>query len=55
MLWVYYMTEIRVNEGTALYWNNVDLIKKRLIVHHMLIIKNRNEWKRNSYTQQYQE
>lgn len=24
-------------------------------VHHMLIIKNRNEWKRNSYTQQYQE
>ena len=55
MLWVYYMTGIRVNEGTALYWNNVDLIKKRLIVHHMLIIKNRNEWKRNSYTQQYQE
>lgn len=50
MLWVYYMTGIRVNEGTALYWNNVDLIKKRLIVHHMLIIKNRNEWKRNSYT-----
>lgn len=50
MLWVYYMTGIRVNEGTALYWNNVDLIKKRLIVHHMLIIKNKNDWKRNSYT-----
>jgi len=50
MLWVYYMTGIRVNEGTALYWNNVDLIKKRLIVHHMLIIKNRTDWKRNSYT-----
>lgn len=50
MLWVYYMTGIRVNEGTALYWNNVDLVKKRLIVHHMLIIKNREEWKRNSYT-----
>ncbi|ADL52643.1 tyrosine-type recombinase/integrase [Clostridium cellulovorans] len=50
MLWVYYMTGIRVNEGTALYWNNVDFIKKRLSVHHMLIIKNRADWKRNSYT-----
>lgn len=50
MLWAYYMTGIRVNEGTALYWNNVDLIKKRLIIHHMLIIKNRTDWKRNSYT-----
>lgn len=50
MLWVYYMTGIRVNEGTALYWNNVDLVKKRLIVHHMLILKNREDWKRNSYT-----
>lgn len=50
MLWVYFMTGVRVNEGTALYWNNVDLIKKRLTVHHMLIIKNRTEWKRNSYT-----
>lgn len=50
MLWVYYMTGIRVNEGTALYWNNVDLIKKRLVVHHMLIVKSRTDWKRNSYT-----
>ncbi|MDU5210547.1 MAG: tyrosine-type recombinase/integrase [Clostridium sp.] len=50
MLWVYYMTGIRVNEGTALYWNNVDLTKKRLTIHHMLIIKNKTEWKRNSYT-----
>lgn len=50
MLWVYYMTGIRVNEGTALYWNNVDFVKKRLIVHHMLIVKNKKEWKRNSYT-----
>ena len=50
MLWVYYMTGIRVNEGTALYWNNVYLTKKRLTIHHMLIIKNKTEWKRNSYT-----
>jgi integrase len=50
MLWVYYMTGVRVNEGTALYWNNVDFVKKRLIVHHMLIVKNKTDWKRNSYT-----
>lgn len=50
MLWVYYMTGIRINEGTAVYWNNVDIIKKRLIIHNMLIIKNRTDWKRNSYT-----
>ncbi len=50
ILWVYYMTGIRVNEGTALYWNDIDLEKKRLRIHHMLIIKSRNDWKRNSYT-----
>ncbi|WP_238907568.1 site-specific integrase [Clostridium sp. YIM B02506] len=50
IIWIYYMTGVRVNEGTALYWNNVDFVKKRLIVHHMLIIKNKTEWKRNSYT-----
>ncbi|MDA1564346.1 tyrosine-type recombinase/integrase [Bacillus cereus] len=50
MLWVYYMTGIRVNEGTALYWNDIDLIKKRIRIHHMLILKNRTNWKRNSYT-----
>ena len=50
MLWVYYMTGIRVNEGTALFWNNVDLVKKCLVVHHMLIVKNRKNYKRNNYT-----
>ncbi len=50
MLWVCYMTGIRVNEGTALWWNDVDLKNKRLRVHHMLIMKTRSEWKRNSYT-----
>lgn len=50
MLWVYFMTGIRVNEGTALYWNDIDMKKKRLRVHHMLHIKSRSDWKRNSYT-----
>lgn len=50
MLWVYFMTGIRVNEGTALWWDDIDLEKKRLRVHHMLVIKNKREWKRNPYT-----
>lgn len=50
MLWVYYMTGIRVNEGTALHWNDIDLTKKRIRVHHMLVMKIRVDWKRNSYT-----
>ncbi|MBW3702584.1 site-specific integrase [Bacillus aerophilus] len=50
MIWVYYMTGIRVNEGTALNWSDIDLKKKRMRVHHMLILKTRKEWKRNSYT-----
>lgn len=50
MLWVYYMTGIRVNEGTALQWSDIDLTKKRMRVHHMLITKTRKDWKRNSYT-----
>lgn len=50
MLWVYYLTGIRVNEGIALSWNDIDLTKKRIRVHHMLIMKNRTDWKRNSYT-----
>lgn len=50
MLWIYYMTGVRVNEGTALHWNDINLEKKSIRVHHMLIIKNRQDWKRNSYT-----
>ncbi|GGL63078.1 tyrosine-type recombinase/integrase [Sporolactobacillus putidus] len=50
MLWVYYMTGVRVNEGTALWWDDVDFMKKRLRVHHMLIMKNKHDWQRNDYT-----
>lgn len=50
MLWVYFMTGIRVNEGTALYWNDIDMKKKRLRVHHMLVVKSKSDYKRNSYT-----
>ena len=42
MIWVYFMTGVRVNEGCALQWNDVDFDKQRLRVHHMLIVKNKN-------------
>lgn len=50
MVWVYFMTGVRVNEGTALWWENVDFEKKQLDVHHMMQIKTRRDWTRNSYT-----
>lgn len=50
MLWVYFNTGVRVNEGTALYWEDVDLRKKQLGVTHMLILESKTNWKRQSYT-----
>lgn len=50
MLWLYYMSGVRVNEGTALWWEDIDFEKKRLRVHHMLNLKTKIEWKRNTYT-----
>ncbi|MEG2326405.1 MAG: site-specific integrase [Enterococcus sp.] len=50
MLWVYFTTGIRVNEGCALWWNDINFEKKILKVHHMLIIKTKSDWKRNNYT-----
>ena len=44
------MTGVRVNEGCALQWNDVDFGKKKLRVHHMLIVKNKKDWVRNPYT-----
>ncbi|MBD3949431.1 site-specific integrase [Tuanshanicoccus lijuaniae] len=50
LLWLYFCTGLRVNEGTALWWNNVDFEKKKLTVNHMLIIKNKSEWIRQNHT-----
>lgn len=53
MLWVYFMTGIRVNEGTALWWNDIDFNNKRIRIHHMLIIENRGDWYRNESSPKY--
>lgn len=50
MLWVYYMTGVRVNEGMALQWNDVNFKTKHMRIHHMLVLKSRHEWTRNAYT-----
>ncbi|ASF27932.1 integrase [Bacillus amyloliquefaciens] len=50
MLWTYFMTGIRVSEGTALWWEDIDFKNKRLRVHHSLYLKNKSDWKRKAYT-----
>jgi integrase len=50
MLWLYYVTGIRVSEGTALTWNDVDFRKKKLRVHHTLEMKNQANYRRKPYT-----
>jgi integrase len=50
MIWLYYMSGVRVNEGTALWWDDVDFDKKTLRVSNMLICKNKSNWVRQGYT-----
>ena len=44
------MTGIRVNEGCALRWNDVDFKNKKLRIHNMLIIQSKEDWTINPYT-----
>lgn len=50
MLWLYYMTGIRVSEGLALTWNDIDLKRKKLRVHHTLDMINQQNFIRKPYT-----
>ena len=50
MIWLYYMTGIRVSEGLALNWNDVDLERKKLRIHYTLEMKNQKDFKRKPYT-----
>lgn len=50
MLWLYFCTGVRVNEGTAIWWNDIDFDKKELRVSHMLIMLNKNNWQRQNHT-----
>lgn len=50
MIWVYYMTGIRVSEGLALNWSDVDLKRKKVRIHHTLDMKNQKDFIRKPYT-----
>ena len=50
LLWLYFCTGLRVNEGTALWWNNINFDKKQLTVNHMLIMTNKSNWIRQNHT-----
>ena len=50
LLWLYFCTGLRVNEGTALWWNNIDFDKKQLTVNHMLIMSSKSKWIRQNHT-----
>lgn len=50
MIWLYYMTGVRVSEGLALNWNDVDLKRKKLRVHYTLDMKNQSDFIRKPYT-----
>jgi Site-specific recombinase XerD len=50
MIWLYYMTGIRVSEGLALNWSDVDLKRKKLRVHHTLDMISQHDYVRKPYT-----
>lgn len=50
MVWLYYMTGIRVSEGLALKWNNIDFEHKKMQVFHTLYMKNQHDFEIKPYT-----
>lgn len=45
IIWLYFMTGLRVNEATALRWNKeIDLENRTLTVRHSLHMKNGTNW-----------
>lgn len=50
MLWVYFNTGVRVNEGCALWWSDINFSKKQMRISHMLKLKTKTNWIRQNYT-----
>ena len=50
MVWLYFMTGIRVSEGLALKWSDIDLTNAKLRVHHTLDFRNKNNYTIKPYT-----
>lgn len=48
MTFMYYITGLRVNGLTALYWNDIDLINSQIKVYHNLDFTNSDVWTRKT-------
>ncbi|QDK70159.1 site-specific integrase [Lactococcus protaetiae] len=48
MIWFYFFTGMRVSEGLALYWSDIDLEKKKVSISHNLDFANKNNWERKN-------
>lgn len=48
MVWLYYMTGMRVNEATALWYEDIDFENKQIRVWHNLDFINGKNWKRKT-------
>lgn len=48
MIWLYFFTGMRVSEGLALYWEDIDLEKKKLSISHNLDYANKHNWERKN-------
>lgn len=46
MIWLYFYTGMRVSEGLALYWEDVDFEKKRITIGYNLDYGNKQNWER---------
>lgn len=50
MIWLYYMTGMRVSEGLALTWKDIDLSHGKITISHTLHMKNRKNYKVADHT-----
>lgn len=50
MFLLYYRTGLRVSEGFALTWNDINLEKKKMMVYHNLEYKNKVDYRIKAYT-----
>lgn len=48
MIWLYFYTGIRVSEGLALYWSDIDFKKQKMSISHNLDYANKHNWERKN-------
>ena len=48
MIWLYFYTGIRVSEGLALYWSDIDFKKQKISISHNLDYANKRDWERKN-------